>query len=172
MKKFRFLLLDAGPIIKLFSLGIWDDFIKHCDVTVSRIIADDEALYTEDGMQQIDLKPYEDRSLVTIIDTDSSSVKHFYEAFDLRYQANIHDGEKEMLAFLHQSRQIWLVCSSDGAVFRVLGLLGKAEQGMSLEEILDEIGLSRNLEWQYTKKFREKYTRLGQIDSIQNGPIA
>lgn len=29
MKKFRFLLLDAGPIIKLFSLGIWDDFIKH-----------------------------------------------------------------------------------------------------------------------------------------------
>jgi hypothetical protein len=53
MKKFRFLLLDAGPIIKLFSLGIWDDFTKHCDVSISRIIANNEALYTEDRTKQI-----------------------------------------------------------------------------------------------------------------------
>jgi hypothetical protein len=59
MKKFRFLLLDAGPIIKLFSLGIWEEFLKHCDVTISRIIAEDQALYTEDGCQHINLNPYE-----------------------------------------------------------------------------------------------------------------
>jgi len=46
-------------------------------------------------------------------------------------------------------------------------LLGKAEQGISLEELLQSIGLSQALEWQYTKKFREKYTRLGQIDFTQ-----
>jgi len=60
MKKFPFLLLDAGPIIKLFSLGIWDNFIKYCNVTVSRTIADQETLYTEDGEKQIDLRPYEE----------------------------------------------------------------------------------------------------------------
>jgi len=54
-------------------------------------------------------------------------------------------------------------------VFRVLGLLSRAEQGISLEEILVKIGLSQSkLEWEYTKKFREKYTLMGQADSIQD----
>ena len=168
MKKFPFLLLDAGPIIKLFSLGIWDDFIKHCNVGISRIIADDEALYTEDGEKQINLKPYEEQSLVKIIDVQPSIVKIFYDKFDLLYKADIHDGEKETLAFLFDSTEDWLVCSADHVIFIILGRLGKAEQGISLEEILKEIGLSQNIEWQYTKKFREKYTRMGQANSIQD----
>ena len=167
MKKFPFLLLDAGPIIKLFSLDLWDDFIKHCDVAVSRIIADDQALYTEDGKRQINLKSYEEQGLIKIIDVESSVVKTFYDKFDLLYKADIHDGEKETLAFLCNSPQDWLICSSDGAVFRTLGLLGKGEQGISFEEVLNKIGLSRSLEWKYTKRFREKYTQLGQTDFVQ-----
>jgi len=168
MKKFQFLLLDAGPIIKLFSLGIWGDFIKYCDVSISRIIADDQALYTENGKKHIDLNPYEKQELIKIIDVEPSLVKTFYDKFDILYQADIHDGEKETLAFLYDSSENWLVCSSDGAVFRVLGLFQRGNQGISLEEILKKIGLSRELELRYTKKFREKHTYLGQIDSIQN----
>jgi len=171
MKRFPFLLIDAGPIIKLFSLGIWDDFIKYCDVSISRIIADDQALYTEDGKKHIDLNPYEEQELIKIIDVKPSVVKTFYDEFDLLYQADIHDGEKETLAFLCDSSENWLVCSSDGAVFRVLGLLQRGNQSISLEEVLEKIGLSRKLEWKYTKKFCEKYTRIGQIDSIQNKGI-
>lgn len=61
--------------------------------------------------------------------------------------------------------------AADGAVFRVLGLLGKGEQGISLEEILKEVGLHKKVEWEYTKKFREKHTRMGQQDSIQGHGI-
>ena len=168
MKRFPFLLIDAGPIIKLFSLGIWDDFVKYCDVSISRIIADDQALYTEDGKKHIDLNPYEEQELIKIIDVKPSVVKTFYDEFDLLYQADIHDGEKETLAFLCDSSENWLVCAADKAVFKVLGLLSKAEQGISLEEVLNQIGLSRELEWPYTKKFREMYTNMGQIDSIQD----
>ena len=169
MKKFQFLLLDAGPIIKLFSLGIWDDFLKHCDVTISRIIADDQALYTEDGTKQINLKPYEDQGFVRIIDVELSVVKAFYGKFDPLYKAEVHPGEKETLAFLCTSSENWQVCSADHVVFRVLGLLNKADQGVSLEEILVEIGLSQsNLQWEYTKRFREMWTRKGQVDSIQD----
>lgn len=32
MKKFQFLLLDAGPIKKLFELGLWDKFIESCEL--------------------------------------------------------------------------------------------------------------------------------------------
>ena len=172
MKKFQFLLLDAGPIIKLFELGIWDAFIEKCDVTISKIVAD-EAKWASQEFQdiRIDLEPYE--AIIKVIDLEPAIVKSFYEKFNLRYKAGIHDGEKETLAFLCESPENWSVCSADAAVFMVLGLLGKGNQGISLQEILQKIGLSQSsLEWEYTKKFREKYTRMGRIDSVQHkGPL-
>lgn len=165
MQKLQFLLLDAGPIIKLFELGIWDEFTQRYDITIARTVVN-EAKYTPDGSQHIDLVPYESKDLIRIIDADLSVVKSFERQFDEQYK--VHPGEKETLAFLCDSSENWLLCSADGAVFRVLSLLGKADQGVSLEEALDKIGLSKKLEWQYTKKFRENYTRLGQIDFLQD----
>lgn len=52
MKRFPFLLLDAGPIIKLFELGIWEEFISRCDVTVSRTVAE-EAQYASREFEDI-----------------------------------------------------------------------------------------------------------------------
>lgn len=49
-----------------------------------------------------------------------------------------------------------------------MGLLGRGEQGISLEELLDKIGLKQStLEWQYTKAFRQEKTRQGQIEAAQ-----
>jgi hypothetical protein len=169
MRKFQFLLLDAGPIIRLFELGIWDNFIKKCNVTICRIVAN-EAKWASGESEDvcINLEQYEKQGLIKIIDVDLSVVKTFYDKFDLQYKESLHDGEKETLAFLCGSREDCKVCSADGAVFRTLGLLGKSEQGISLEEVLNKIGLSRNLEWEYTKRFREKYTHIGRADSIQD----
>lgn len=108
------------------------------------------------------------KNLIKIVDVELSKVKAFHEKFDLQYKVIIHPGEKETLAFLYNSSENWLVCSADHVVFRVLGLLGRSEQGISLEEILKQIGLSRELELIYTKKFREENARIGQIYSIQN----
>lgn len=168
MKKYQFLLLDAGPIIKLFELGVWDEFIARCDVTVSRTVAE-EAKYASLEFEyiRVNLDDYEKQNSIKIVDVELSNVKAFHEKFDLQYKAIIHPGEKEMLAFLYDSSKSWLVCAADKAVFRVLGLLGKAEQGISLEEVLGQVGLPKPLEWQYTKKFREMYTKLGQQDFIQ-----
>ena len=172
MKKFPFLLLDAGPIIKLFELDLWDVFIEKCDVTIARTVAEEEVVFAGEGHEKkyIDfgLKPYEEKGLIKIIDVESSEVKAFYDKFNLWYKAIIDDGEKETLAFLFDSPEDWLVCSADHAVFSILGMFGKAEQGISLEEVLQKIGQSGSLEWKYTKKFREKYSRIGKIDSIQD----
>lgn len=172
MKRFQFLLLDAGPIIKLFEQGLWNDFIQRCDVTISQTVAN-EAKWASQEFEdiRIDLEPYAEQELVRIIDVDLSTVKNFYQKFDLKYKVIIHPGEKETLAFLCDSPEDWHVCAADGAVFRVLGLLGKGEQGISLEEILKEVGLYKKVEWKYTKKFREKHTRMGQQDSIQGHSI-
>ena len=172
MKKFPFLLLDAGPIIKLFELGIWDEFIKRCDVTIPRTIVEDETIYAdrEDSREYIEygLKSYEDKGQIKIIDADSQKVKWFLDKFDSMYKSIIHDGEKEALAFLYNNSEPYKLCTSDSGVFKVLGLLGKGEQGISLEEVLQQIGRLQELEKWYTKKFREQYTRMGQADFIQD----
>lgn len=169
MKKSPFLLLDTGPIIKLFELDLWETFIQNRDVTVTRAIAE-QAKYASPKYEdiRIDLDPYEAQGLIGIEDVELAKVGDFIDLFKRPYAEQIHEGEKEMLAFLLTSDKAWKICAADGAVFRVLGLLGKAEKGISLEEVLKDIGLFRsNVEWKYTKKFREKYTRLGQIEAIQ-----
>jgi len=172
MKKFPFLLLDAGPIIKLFELGIWDNFIEKCDVTIARTVAEDEVIFAskEHDKEYIDfgLKPWEEKGLIKIIEMEPSEVKAFYEESNLEGKYRIDPGEEETLVFLCKRSEDWKLCSTDGAVFSVLGFLGKGEQGVSLEEILKEIGLWQDLEWQYTKRFREKYTHRGRIDSVQD----
>jgi hypothetical protein len=172
MKRFQFLLLDAGPIIKLFELGIWEAFIEKFGVTICRRVAE-EAKWASRELEdiRIDLDFYEQRDLINIEDVDLSLVQNFYDKLKHEYVDSIHDGEKETLSFLYSVSEDWRLCAADGAVFRVLGLHDRAEQGISLEEVLIQIGLSRQLEWQYTEKFREKYTRMGQIDSIQDHSV-
>jgi hypothetical protein len=183
MKKFPFLLLDAGPIIKLFKLDIWDAFIEECAVTISRTVLS-EAKWAGARSEDvpIELSCYEENGRIQVIDLDLSVIKAFYDRFDLRYKADIDDGEKETLAFLCDAEEEWRVCSSDHAVFRVLGLLGRGEQGISLEELLGSVGLGpppswknlnhRDKNWKYTKKFREEWTRRGKEDFVQSQGLA
>jgi len=169
MKRFQFLLLDAGPIIKLFELGIWDKFIEKCDVTISRTIAEEEVVFAskEDEKEWIDLSPYE--NLIKIVDVSPSKIAAFHSRFATQLsRIEIHPGELEILAFFCESSEPWQVCTSDGPVFQFLGMMGKSEQGISLEELLQKIGLSKQkLERWYTREFREQHTRKGRTDSIQ-----
>lgn len=173
MKKFPFLLLDAGPIIKLFELNLWDNFIQKCDIHVSKIVAD-EAKYASREYEdiRIDLEPYAEKNQIEIFDLSASEVADFYKNFDIQYKSIIDPGEKETLAFLTKSSKDWLLCSADSGVFKVLGLLGRPEQGISLEEVLQKMGRSQTFEWRFTKKFREHYTKKGQVDSIQDKGLA
>jgi hypothetical protein len=155
-------------------LGIWDRFIGKCEVTISKIVAD-EAKWASREFEdiRIDLEPYGQQGRITIIDVEPPTVAQFYEdAASISNRYDIHSGEQEILAFSCTSKDDWLICAADKAVFRVLGFLGKGDVGVSLEEVLQKIGLSApNLEWKYTKKFREKFTSLGQVDAVQEGYI-
>ena len=169
MKKYRFLLLDAGPIIKLFELGLWDTFIARCDVTICRTAADEAKWASQDyGDLRIDLEAEAAEGHIHIVDVEISVARAFYEKFDPSYRAILHDGEKETLAFLRSSSEEWLVCAGDKAVFKTLGAMGLSERGVSLEKILTDIGLGRQMDWPYTEGFRLRYTHQGQTDSILN----
>ncbi len=170
MKKFQFLLLDAGPIIKLFELGIWDKFIELCDVTISKTVVQQECLYYEEDGARYDIDfPFEQsaqKGQIKIIEVNSSESKQeIGKLNNLNY--DIHAGEMESITFLLRSPQDYIICAADGAVFRFLAYIGKKEKGISLEEILSKIGLDCQLEWRFTKKFQKKYTFIGETDRIQ-----
>jgi hypothetical protein len=170
MKKFPFLLLDAGPIIKLFELGIWDKFIKRYNVTIARTVVEQSIYRGEADSRDFIEYSFEEvagQGLFRIIDVTPTKVKEFIDKFDISSKYAFEEGEDETLAYWFFQAKEHQVCSSDGAVFSILGYLGRDEQGVSLEEVLKKMGLSRQLEWKYTERFRHKYTKMGQIDAVQ-----
>jgi hypothetical protein len=175
MKKLQFLLLDAGPIIKLFELGIWKTFIEKYEVTITRTVVE-QCIYTSqsEGLEYIDF-PFEqaaEKGLIKIVDVSPSEVKSFDDKFKITPKYLMHPGEDETLAYFLKTTGDYAVCAADKVVFIILGLIGKGEQGISLEELLNAIGLGRSIEWRFTKKFREKYTAAGRMDAAQGqGPV-
>ena len=164
MKKFSLLLLDANVVIHLFKLGIWEALVAQCDVHLSRTVAEHEAHFyeTEDGERHdFDLEPYIADSRISVIDVAPSDLIAFKNSFGPAYFEKLDPGEAESLAFLMDlDTECWL-CSADKIVYRILGALGRAEAGISLEEVLQQIGLSRQLPRQFTKPYREQWTAKG-----------
>ncbi|MFO8012169.1 MAG: hypothetical protein R6X20_02575 [Phycisphaerae bacterium] len=164
MKKFHLLLLDANIVIELFRQGIWDRVVEVCDVHLSRTVAENEAHFYEDDTgerQDFDLAPDAKAGRITVFDVRLSELAAFRSRFDPSYFERLDAGEAESLAFLLDSGDPCLICSADSIVYKVIGNLDRAGQGISLEEVLQRTGLGRGLAWQFTKGFRETWTRKG-----------
>ena len=170
MKKFRLLLLDANIVIKLHELKLWDKLIEACSITLTSTVAYDEAHFWEDdcgGRHDFDLGQDIANGRVDCKTISLSEIEKFNRRFDPSYLERLDPGEAESLTFLFGSDEEWLISSSDAIVFKVLALLGRGKQGISLEEILNTVGLGRKLEWKYTKKFRLRWTSQGEQDHIR-----
>ncbi|MDB5338016.1 MAG: hypothetical protein JWN70_3635 [Planctomycetaceae bacterium] len=171
MPKLKLLILDAGIVIHLHELGIWDRLLAKCEVHLSKIVVEKEVLFQpgdEDKYgKDIDLSTAIENGTIKVFDVGVSDVRDFQQRFDPLYLGDLDDGEAESLAYMMQQSRDYLISSADHIVYKVLGNLGRGEQGISLEEILQKIGLGRVLKWPYNKAFREKNTIQGQQDSIR-----
>ena len=171
MSKLKLLILDANVVIFLHDAGIWSRFVAVCDVHLPRTVTDEAAFYDDEDSERhyIDLSEDVSHGRVNIFDVSLVDLQKFQQRFDQFYVREIDPGELEALAFLYESEEEFTISSGDAIVYRVLGRLGKGDQGISLEEILPRVGLGvPTIAWQYTKKFREKYTHDGFTDMMQN----
>ncbi|MBL8819937.1 MAG: hypothetical protein JNL58_28185 [Planctomyces sp.] len=171
MPKLKLLILDAGVVIYLHELGLWSKIVASCDLYLSRIVAEKEVLFQKSEQDEygydIDLSAMITTGAITVFDVSVSDLKTFRDQFDLLYLGDLDDGEAESLAYLVRQSPEFLISSGDAIVYRVLGNLNRGEQGNSLEEILQKLGLGRSVQNQYTKRFREQYTRQGQQDMVR-----
>lgn len=169
MPKLKLLIFDANVVIRLYELQLWQTVLGACDVHLSRIVVEDEVKYYHGRDQDnlIDLSDDVANGRIQVFDVGLDAIRDFRKRFDPTYFERLDPGEAESLAFMLRSRDDYLISSADSIVFKVLGNLNMAEQGISLEEVLQKIGRGRSdLTWQYTKEFRQKYTSEGQTDFV------
>ena len=177
MPMFRFLLFDTGVILQAHKVRVWESLTRKCRVTVARSVAD-EALYweDEDGRHPIDLNASIKKGEIYCVEMSLSQVNSLREKFDATYLERMDPGETESIAFLVSSDERWLLASGDAFAYRILGQMGLGDRGISLEEILERVGLGRRVEYAHTKEFREKSTLRGQQENImgrglKKGPL-
>lgn len=171
MSKLKLLILDANVVIFLHERGIWQALISQCEVSLPRTVVVEAAFFDDDnGMRHyIDLDDDISAGKLSVFDVPLPTLQKFQHRFDSLYISQIDPGELEALAYLDDSTENFLISSGDAIVYRVLGRLGKGEHGISLEEVLSKIGLQQSkIGWQFTKRFREKYTQDGFMDLVQN----
>ena len=171
MSKLKLLILDANVVIFLNERAIWSKLIANCDVSLPNTVVEESGFFDDENGDRhyIDLSEDIANKRVNIFDVPLIDLQKFQQQFDSLYISQIDPGEMEALAHLCNSSQQYSISSGDAIVYRVLGRLGKGTQGISLEEILSTIGLQQaNIGWQFTRKFREKYTQDGFADMMQD----
>jgi hypothetical protein len=170
--KLKLLILDAGVVIKLHEWNLWEQVIAKCDVHLSSIVAGFESKYYRvdgDDCKDIDVSRAIQDGKITVFEVTPADILAFKNRFDASYYCALDDGEAESLAYLTSRPKLdWKISSGDAIVYKVLGNLNIVEQGIALEEILQQIGLSRKInDFQYTRAFREQMTKVGSTDRIQ-----
>jgi hypothetical protein len=153
-------------------LGLWDVLVKQCEIHLSQTVVA-ESDYFEDSAGErhdIDLVPYIQDGRIQVFSHSAADLQKFKSSFDSMYLEKLDPGETESLVHLlsRESEDLFL-CSGDAIVFRVLGNLQIAEQGISLEEIFDRFGWRRSLAPCFTKSWRQQWSQTGLADSMFGG---
>jgi hypothetical protein len=170
--KSALVILDTGPVIEAFRTKSWEQLIQKYAITLSRTVLGESLFYQDaDGKRvYFDLNSYVEKQLISVIEIPTSELKKFLQRFDPTYIERLHAGELESLCYmLDHCGQGDRICSGDGIVYKVLGKLMCSERGISLEELLNDVGYSKPIREQFSKKFRESWASKGfQESKLEN----
>lgn len=168
MRRYPCLVLDANIVIFLFTCNLWSSVVERCELILSETVVDEADYFVDDeGVEhRIDLQPDIDAARIRVFSTAAGEIAAFRRRFDPLYVQKLDDGETESLVYCLQEGDPFRLCSSDAIVFKVLSVMDRSEQGVSLEEVLQSVGLSRPLSRQFSKVFREQHRKRGFEDKL------
>jgi hypothetical protein len=168
MKRFQCLVLDANIIILLFQHGLWNEVVERCELILSETVIEEADFFVDSkGVEhRIDLQPDIQAGRIRVVAIMATEVATFRAQFDPVYVQKLDDGETESLAYCLREGDPYRLCSSDAIVFKVLAVVDRSAQGVSLEEVLQAIGLARPLSRQFTRTFREENRANGLQDRL------
>jgi len=169
-------LLDAGPVIRLHELGLWDSVVERAELVVPGIIARREAHFwtAPDGPRRIDLDSAKNHDAIRIIDVNAAHLVATQTLFDASIRDSVDPGELEALTIL----RTWdgprpRFCTADRLATLALCLLGLAETAVSLEKLLEHVGLGRTIgpKW-YRESAMQDWLKEGRARRITGAGLA
>lgn len=164
MTRSRLILLDTNVVLKLFALGIWDAVAARYHLVVAQTVLDESLFFMQDEDRvHIDWGPIVASKAVEVRAASVDEIRDFRNRFDPTYLDKLDPGESESLVLMQREPDA-SICSADKIVWRVLGNTGSAERGVSLEELLQRIGLQKPLADRYSKDYRQRWTQSGGQD--------
>lgn len=173
----RLFLLDAGPVIALHELGLWREVLARAEVIVPAIVADKEVIFWDDGGgvgRPINLRGDEAAGVVRVCSTGADQLAGLLLRFDPVMRECIDAGEQEALALMC----VWkgdlpAFCTADGLAAQAACLLGFADGLISLEELLQRIGLDRrDLQRKYSAKKMRQWVQRGRDKRLRGEGLA
>ncbi|MCD4748431.1 MAG: hypothetical protein K8R59_03565 [Thermoanaerobaculales bacterium] len=163
----RFCLLDAGPIIELHRLGVWDQMVERAELVIPSVVAGREVEFWDSGEgvgKPIDLSRFIESGAVEVMEADAQLLQDTLGLFDPTLVESVHLGELEALALLKtwQGENPPSFCTGDRLATVALCLLGFSELAVSLEAFLDQVGLSRKLRRQFRRDAMNRWVEEGR----------
>ena len=145
-----FLLLDACVIIDAHLFGVWSNLIKAARIVVPSIVIHDEAQFFEEEEGQvpseINLTKLVTAGIIQEATATAGEISEVLAYFDSGIQEGLDPGEVEALAILlRESTEEMSFCTADRRAVEAVAMLGLSEQGISMESMLDQAGLHKDL---------------------------
>ena len=173
----KLFLLDAGPVIGLHELGVWEALTERAEVIVPAIVADKEAHFWDDGEgvgRVIDLRADAAAGRLRIAAVDATEVAEMLSRFDPIMRERIDAGEAEAITLLCQATDDPPeFCTADRAAVRAACLLGHSSRIVSLEGVLRRVGLDPPvLAAKYTDKRVREWVTEGQQMRLRGEGLA
>lgn len=168
----RLLLLDANVVIALHELGVWEQTVDRCEVLLPDAVAQEVKYYsTGERQARIELESAFHSGSMRAVSVTLERLEEFRRRFRPTFLERLDPGEAEALAYLTLEEPEASISSADKIVWRTLGVLGMGEQGISLEEILERIGLGRQVDRPFSKAYRLQWTKHGFEEGMQGEGI-
>jgi hypothetical protein len=171
----KFYLLDAGPVIELHRLGLWQEVLKRATLVLPGTVAGEADFYpdSEGAPRRIDLSSDIRAGRVQVKEAEAAQVAQTAQLFDVTMQEAVHLGELEALTLL----RLWegdppLFSTSDRHAVIGLCLLGFSHLAMSLEAMLAQIGLTQTLSSRFSELTFTDWREIGKMRRLRGEGLA
>lgn len=161
----RLLLLDADVVIEAHRVDVWGHLQELEAVAVPSIVAREEALFYSLECQAVPKAIHLPRLIqegkILELHGMPEELDAVSQIFNRVFLEGLHEGEMEALALVLGGRFDLKMCSGDKMAIQALSMVGRGDDGVSLQEVLRTRGLTRPLEYQFTQEYFERYRQLG-----------
>jgi hypothetical protein len=162
IKKSKQIITDAVVVIHAHECSYWNQLCNIYQIALPATILENELFYfsSDKGKKGLNPSHWVKQGMVSRLDAEIDDYEILSKKLSTHFMHAIDAGEKEALAVLMSEKfKDYLFTTADKAAIKALGILGLGSRGISVEELLKQLGSSANkikLSSQYTKSWFQK----------------